>query len=690
MSAGDEFQTYSKLLNLEFYNGKDNYSDGEIEDEIINYLKESQGDETILENIFQKDTRWPIIYHLSHIRKNIVNWYPFKQGSRILEIGAGMGAITGTLCDSASHVTAIELSKRRAEAIAIRNYNRDNLEIIVGNLNDIELPHKYDYITLIGVLEYAESFTHGEQPYTEFLKKISKFLAPNGKLLIAIENRLGLKYWCGAKEDHTNIRYDGINGYPSSMGVRTFGRNELETLLVSSGFKSNQFYYPLPDYKLPQVIFSDDYLPTIKNSKRYRPFYAGNENLYLSEHSAIDAIVDNNSFPIMANSFFVEATFNDDKDSKVSFVTFNNDRYEHLRVHTRIVDNKTVEKFCDEKALKHLEGIEHNNLQLNKLGMPMVKEVLLHNRLVSDFMPYETVEDRILELFKSRKKEEAIEVIDQFWEMLLTCSTNKVDDNSSFSFFMEGYIDLIFSNCFIKEEAFYFFDQEWKFEVVPTEFILFRAITSLYRFNSFIETIIPMKELFSRYSIDEKKINYFNGFNEMKMQQILDMHIVEYLEKRSHFNDTRSIEDSYADQIDKISNDYEKEIERIHKEHSNELNNKNDQIKSIVEDYEKAIETIHKEHSNELINKDVQIKSIVEDYEKEMGRRKNEEDSRLQQICSDYESEIARLNTIISEYSNKTFLLQDRNDELELYKNGIQQNYMLVRKAWKSYFKKNS
>ncbi|WP_074109503.1 class I SAM-dependent methyltransferase, partial [Paenibacillus helianthi] len=484
ISAGDEFQTYSKLLNLKYYNGKDNYSDGEIEEEIINYLKESQGDETKIENIYEKDTRWPIVYHLSHIRKNIVNWYPFKQGSRILEIGAGMGAITGTLCDNASHVTAIELSKRRAEAIAIRNCNRDNLEIIVGNLNDIELPYKYDYITLIGVLEYAGSFTHEEQPYNEFLKKVSKFLAPNGKVLIAIENRLGLKYWCGAKEDHTNVRYDGISGYPSSKGVRTFGRDELEQLLFSSGFKNNQFYYPLPDYKLPQVIFSDDFLPTIKNSKRYRPFYAEIENLHLSEHSAIDAVIDNNLFPMMANSFFVESTFNYNEDSKVSFVTFNNDRYEYLRVHTRIVNNKKVEKFCDRKALKHLEGIEDNNIQLTKLGMPMIKEGLNNNRLVSDFIPSETVEDRILDFFKNRKKDRAIEVIDQFWNLLLTCSTpNKADNNSSFYFYIDGYIDLIFSNCFIKEEEFYFFDQEWKFEMIPTEFILFRAIVNLYRFN---------------------------------------------------------------------------------------------------------------------------------------------------------------------------------------------------------------
>lgn len=103
-------------------------------------------------------------------------------------------------------------------------------------------------------------------------------------------------------------------------------------------------------------------------------------------------------------------------------------------MHTRIIDNKKVEKFCNEKALKHLEKIEDNNHLLSEIGIPMNREVLINNRLVSEYMPHETVEDRILDFFKHRNKEGAIDVIDQFWNMLLTCSTNKSEDQSSFSF----------------------------------------------------------------------------------------------------------------------------------------------------------------------------------------------------------------------------------------------------------------
>ena len=67
---------------------------------------------------------------------------------------------------------------------------------------------------MIGVLEYQGSYTNSENPYKDFLKKIKQLLKPNGKLLIAIENQYGLKYWCGAREDHTGtVSYTHLDVY---------------------------------------------------------------------------------------------------------------------------------------------------------------------------------------------------------------------------------------------------------------------------------------------------------------------------------------------------------------------------------------------------------------------------------------------------------------------------------------------
>lgn len=105
--------------------------------------------------------------------------------------------LPGALCKKAKQVTCIELSKKRSHINAWRHRNCDNLKILMGNFQDVEktLTEKYDYITLIGVFEYGEAYIQSDTPYVDFLKIISKHLKPDGKIVLAIENRLGLKYW---------------------------------------------------------------------------------------------------------------------------------------------------------------------------------------------------------------------------------------------------------------------------------------------------------------------------------------------------------------------------------------------------------------------------------------------------------------------------------------------------------------
>ena len=166
----------------------DRYSDGDIENVLLEIVKNKNEDE-VLKNI----KNWVLFYHLSPRRENILNWYPFKQDAEVLEIGMGCGAVTGALCTKCKKVLGVELSSRRAEISAWRHCHEKNLHIHVGNINDLDTSKKYDYITLIGVLEYAGTFTHSENPYVDFLGKCRSLLKEDGIMLLAIENRYGLK-----------------------------------------------------------------------------------------------------------------------------------------------------------------------------------------------------------------------------------------------------------------------------------------------------------------------------------------------------------------------------------------------------------------------------------------------------------------------------------------------------------------
>lgn len=243
---------------------KEQYNDGdEIENYIFSLFKRKTTEEEI-ENLLKKEHRWAIQYHLSKDRHNLLSSFKFVKNSSLLEIGAGCGALTGLFLNKGLNVTAVELSKRRADIISKRFSENKNLTVLSGNINNKILEKKFDYVTLVGVLEYAGKYGEGVDPFLNMLKDSKKYLKNKGILIIAIENRFGLKYWRGAPEDHTNILFDSLEGYPNNQGIKTFGKRELINLLTNSGFKEKRisFYYPLPDYKFCYEIFSDEYLPS--------------------------------------------------------------------------------------------------------------------------------------------------------------------------------------------------------------------------------------------------------------------------------------------------------------------------------------------------------------------------------------------------------------------------------------------
>lgn len=293
-------------VDYQYYSGKDLYSDGAIEDEMLEFVKNNSIND--YQKFVDKKKSWAGLYHFSPIRQNIVSSLKINKSDKVLEIGSGCGAITGRLCELANSVTCIELSKKRSLINAYRNKSFDNLSILVGNFEDIvaDLKPKYDVVTLIGVYEYAASYINDQYPYHNFMNIIKKITKPGGRIIIAIENRLGMKYFAGCKEDHVGKYFEGIEGYNNVKHVRTFSKPELEILLSECGLDNYTFYYPYPDYKFPVSIYSDDYLPqkgalnmNILNLDQSR-------QLLFDESKAYDSIVGTDLYPIFANSFLID------------------------------------------------------------------------------------------------------------------------------------------------------------------------------------------------------------------------------------------------------------------------------------------------------------------------------------------------------------------------------------------------
>ena len=290
-------------LNLDHYRGPDAYSEGPVEDELLALVQQRRDVSALL----ARDRRWSMLYHFAPERRALLEWYPFEPGAEVLEIGAGCGALTGLLCAKAARVTAVELSEKRSRIIFQRYAAAPNLEVLAGNLMDIPFDRAFDCVTLIGVLEYARSFVSAPRPYYALLRRIAALLKPAGRLILAVENRYGLKYFAGAAEEHTGRLFDGIEGYPDGGGVETFSRDELARYLAESGYGSCRWYYPYPDYKFPAEIFSERHLPTLNHKFRSAPNYDQDRFQLFSERRALFKIVANGKFDFFSNAFLVDA-----------------------------------------------------------------------------------------------------------------------------------------------------------------------------------------------------------------------------------------------------------------------------------------------------------------------------------------------------------------------------------------------
>jgi SAM-dependent methyltransferase len=200
---------------------------------------------------------WPSLYHLSPARQNLLRPVAPSLGNLILEIGAGCGAITRLLGESGATVLAVEGSLERATIAASRCRDMPNVVVVCDNFENLALPFRFDFVTLIGVLEYSRMFLAGADPVNAMLERAGALLADDGLLAVAIENQLGLKYLAGAREDHTGVAYFGVSDLYGPGTPVTFGEKEMRQRLARAGFKLAQCLYPFPDYKLASMIVTE-------------------------------------------------------------------------------------------------------------------------------------------------------------------------------------------------------------------------------------------------------------------------------------------------------------------------------------------------------------------------------------------------------------------------------------------------
>jgi SAM-dependent methyltransferase len=230
------------------------YADG-AEEGVLQTLRAAADRSTASDDLAARITDWPTRYHFSRLRANLLRPLTLGRGQRVLDVGAGTGTLARYVGECGAEVLALEGTLPRARAAAARCAGLPNVEVACGDLLCLEDPQGFDLVLCIGVYEHVAR--GGEAAAAAFLAALRRLLRPEGALVVAIENQLGLKYLLGYGEDHAGEPWLGVEGYPGPPAARTFSRCGLGRDLGGAGFPNQRFLFPFPDYKLPTVILDE-------------------------------------------------------------------------------------------------------------------------------------------------------------------------------------------------------------------------------------------------------------------------------------------------------------------------------------------------------------------------------------------------------------------------------------------------
>lgn len=481
---------------------------------IIEYLKNSE--EQKYEAIIKQNNKIETILALSDIRENIIKWYPFKENSSILEIGANFGEITQVLCEKLSKVVTLETSKEKRDAILNRNKTKTNLKII-SNIDEIQ--EKFDYITLIGI----ENISDNPQ---EILEDAKNFLKPDGIILLATDNKLGMQYFAKYNEEEGNVT--------NLVDKKLYTLRQLEEQINKAGYSNFKIYYPMTDYKLTNVIFTED-RKLSKNTLLRNIVYKEEDTVKLCEQNMVYRELleeDENLFRVFANSFLLEIFNGEYVENEIRLIAFSNMRKQKYRIQTVMKKEFVYKDAGNLEAKEHLENIKKNLEILKKSNLNSL-DTYKNQQIISKYTESLTLDKVLISLMKDNKTEEAIQIIKRWKQELLDKLEKSTEQKNVFdkykiayencniqnmTWIQDGLWDLIFQNCFYINKEFYFYDQEWREKNIPIEFIFYRAIKYFDRIKKYITD----EELYEIMGIKKDHITLFDELDNKLQEEIRD------------------------------------------------------------------------------------------------------------------------------------------------------------------------
>lgn len=422
--------------------------------------------------------------------KGLLKWFPFSKEEKIIYIGSASDAYYEALVELGHDVICVSLE-----------------ESVQPEWNG---KYRYFFDCLVSVAELEKAANPDR-----VLGIWKELLIKNGRLLLGMNNRFGIRYFCGDRDPYTDRNFDGIENYrryfvkkEDVLTGREYNRAELEMLLDAAGWTNRKFYSVFPDLDAPSFIFAEEYIPNEELSTRCFPRYHYPDTVFLEEEFLYSDLIKNGMFHKMANAFLIEC-YKDEicECSDIEHVTMSLDRGQKDALFTIIHNNGIVEKRAAyEEGMHRLDEMLKNSEDLKAHGVEVVQANIDGKSYKMPFVESETALIYLQNLAHTDVNK-FVREMDGFRTIILKSSEHVTIKqwNKDVECLKKGYIDLVPINCFAVDGEYLFYDQEFCIENCPIDTIVMRLIDFVYG-DIGIESILPRQFFYTRYGIEENKI----------------------------------------------------------------------------------------------------------------------------------------------------------------------------------------
>lgn len=501
----------------------------DISYELLDQFKQYGSHREGIRQILVNETRPEVLYALSPLRRDLLEWLECTGEERVLEIGSSYGAFTGILAEKCAHVTVTD---EREENLAVNRERNENYgNITYGEPEEGEL---FDLAVLIGPGK--------DRGLKEILTYVKKRLKPGGRFVLACDNTLGLRFLAGG----------GADGEEAS-----FTRGQVWAAFAEAGFKRAGVYYPMPDYRMPLSIYSDRYLPGKGDSVNTSWVFDQSRYACFDEELVAGRLMEEGVLGQFANSFLVIGVL-EGEEEKTIFAKYNRARKAKFQIRTSIME-ENGERYVEKTALEesgswHILSFQKKYGQLRyfnpavhvlepdvsedgrKVRFPFVKGVTLAEKLGREIEAgkpaTEAVRAAMKTVFDVNEDMRCPFVITpEFTEVFGEIPS--IQDDS----YRVSNIDGLFENLMVcesgeGEESLCCLDYEWVFDFpVPARYVQYRNLVYFYKQYGKLMEFGSLEAFLKEFEISRDMADVFSHMEDAFQAYVHDSGDRDYLDR---------------------------------------------------------------------------------------------------------------------------------------------------------------